>query len=216
MDIIDKGAYKIKTWGKEMDGEFVVDGYSYKGRKPFLKVLEGFKAMMIKGFKRDINGITVEVLDSRIVGAELAIDIACTQNNKRGIAVMKLYGPSSKKQNVVMATKSKGSDIKFVILLAKEVIEPLINKFLNNDDEEDNNDILKEKADINKCSFCDKTFKTEAASKGHITRMHKQTDVESQEKNKSIKNYQNKCDKCDFTVNANRKYLALQLVQKHK
>ena len=216
MEIIDKGAYKIKTWGKEMDGEFVVDGYSYKGRKPFLKVLEGFKAMMIKGFKRDINGITVEVLDSRIVGAELAIDIACTQNNKRGIAVMKLYGPSSKKQNVVMATKSKGSDIKFVILLAKEVIEPLINKFLNNDDEEDNNDILKEKADINKCSFCDKTFKTEAALKGHMTRMHKQTDVETQDKNKSIKNYHNKCDKCDFTANANRKYLALQLVQKHK
>ena len=215
MAIIDKGPYRIKTWGKEMDGEFVVDGYSYKGRKPFLKVLEGFKSMMVKGFKGDINGIKMEVLDSRIVGAELAIDIACTKNKNRGIAVMKIYGPSTKKQNVVMATKSKGSDTKYMVMLAKEVIEPLIDKFLNNDEEEDNNK-GNEKADEIKCSLCDKTFKTKTALKGHLTRMHKQTDDKTQDDIRSVKSYQHKCDKCDFTTNANRRYLALQLVQKHK
>ena len=57
MSIVDKGPYKIKKWGKDIDGEFIVDGYSYKGRKPFLKVLEGFKSMMTKGFVGEVNGV---------------------------------------------------------------------------------------------------------------------------------------------------------------
>ena len=44
--IIDKGPYKLKKWGKEVDGEYIVDGYSYKGRKPLLKALKGFKREM--------------------------------------------------------------------------------------------------------------------------------------------------------------------------
>ena len=55
--------------------------------------------------------LKIKVLDTRIVGAELAIDVECTQNSSRGIAVLKLYGPSTKKQNVVMVTKCKGSDV---------------------------------------------------------------------------------------------------------
>ena len=254
--IIDKGAYKIKIWGKQIDGEFVVDGYSYKGRRSFLKALEGFKAMMVKGFVGDINGVKVEVLDSRIVGAELAIEIACTQNNNRGIAVLKLYGPSTKKQNVVMATKSKGSDQKYVKLLAETIIEPLINEFLNDSDGEKDKDISSKEAGKNIiCSVCDKTAKNAAGLKGHMTKMHggdqlqlkdkqERFDVtvgkdesrdivklildeivddnkkividESVEDEKKLVKYENKCDKCDYKASANRRYIALQIVQKHK
>ena len=89
--------YKFKKWGKDIDGEFIIDGYSYKGKRAFLKPLEGFKKMMKKGFIGDVNDVKIKVLDSRKIGAELAIEIECEENNKRGIAVLKLYGPSTKK-----------------------------------------------------------------------------------------------------------------------
>ena len=97
--------YKLKKWGKDVDGVYVVDGYNYTGKRGFLKALEGFRTRMKKGFIGDINDIQIKVLDARKNGFELAIDIECTQNNDRGIAVLKLYGPSTKKNNVVMVTK---------------------------------------------------------------------------------------------------------------
>ena len=170
MTIIDKGDYKIKKWGKDIDGEFIVDGYSYKGRKPLLKALEGLKAMMVKGFVGEVNEVDIQVLDRRIVGAELAIDIQCTENKNRGKAVLKLYGPSTKKQNVIMATRYKGSDIEYVIMLAEKVVEPLIIRFLNEDKVDENKG--SDKNESIKCNFCEKTAKTTAGLKGHMTKMH--------------------------------------------
>ena len=43
-------AYKLKKWGKDVDGVYIIDGYSYKGKKVFLKALKGFKDMFNKGF----------------------------------------------------------------------------------------------------------------------------------------------------------------------
>ena len=98
--IIDKGIYKLKKWGKDIDGEYIVDGYSFKGRKPFLKALEGLKGLMIKGFIGEVNDVNIQVLDSRIIGAELSIEIQCSQSKNRGNAVLKLYGQSTKKQTI--------------------------------------------------------------------------------------------------------------------
>ena len=247
--IIDKGPYKIKKWGKEVDGEYIVDGYSYKGRKPLLKALKGFKDMTIKGFIGDINGVQIKVLDSRIIGAELAIDIECTENKSRGIAVLKLYGPSTKKQNVIMATKSKGSDVQHVITLAEKVIEPLLEKFLNDDKVKTTINIEKGE---NKCTFCDKTAKTANGLKGHITKMHRNnvsrteevtnnisytneiedeatkiahillneivdnTEDSSDEDETVTKKYENKCDRCEFTVIKSRRYEVIRKLRKHK
>ena len=178
--IIDKGVYKLKKWGKDIDGEYIVDGYSFKGRKPFLKALEGFKAMMIKGFIEEVNGVNLKVLDRRIVGAELAIEIECSKNNSRGIAVLKLYGPSTKKQNVVMVTRSKGSEVKYVVMLAEQVIEPLINKFLNDVGETDKPITIKEAEDF-QCDICDKTVKTSRGLKAHVTKTHKKINITDSE-----------------------------------
>ena len=38
-------AYKENEWGKDMDGEHIIDGYSFKGER----ALEGFKNLMKKG-----------------------------------------------------------------------------------------------------------------------------------------------------------------------
>ena len=84
---------------------------------------------MKKGVSGKVNDIGFKVLDNRKKGAELNIEIEITENDNRCIAVLKLYGPSKKKEFVAMVTKSKQSDSKFVTILAKLVIEPLIKKF---------------------------------------------------------------------------------------
>ena len=171
--------YKLKKCGKDVDGVYIIDGYTYKGKRAFLKAVDGFKKVMKKGFIGEFNIIQIKVLDTRTHGAELAIEIECEVNNSRGIAVLKLYGPSTKKQNVVMVTKSKESDHKYVVMLAERVIEPLMHKFLK--DEENaitvKQPFVKRAVSVKgkkviKCPLCDKTSYSAPGLKVHITRMH--------------------------------------------
>ena len=74
-----------------------------------------------------------KVLDTRRNGAGLDVEVECVKNKSRGIAVLKLYGPSTKKQNVVLVTKSKESDAKFVVITAEEIVRPLNQRFVEGD-----------------------------------------------------------------------------------
>ena len=131
---------------------------------------------MIKWFIGEVNDVNIQVLDSRIIGAELSIEIQCSQSKNRGNAVLKLYGPSTRKQNVVMVTRSKGSEVKYVVTLAKKVIEPLINNFLNDVEETDELKTIKENEDF-QCDICDKTAKTSRGLKAHVTKKNNNTNV---------------------------------------
>ena len=71
------------------------------------------------------------------------------------------------------------------------------------------------KQEDNLCSICEKAFKSPAGVKSHMTRMHKWKDGESLVK-EDEKEYNELCDKCEFKVKAEKKYLALQLLRKHK
>ena len=80
-----------------------------------------------------------------------------------------------------MATKSKGSDQKYVKMLAEKINEHLINKFLNDAQPqlvEGKN--CQEKEDNIKCSICDKPAKSAAGLKGHMTKMHSGDQLQSQ------------------------------------
>ena len=62
-------------------------------------------------------------------GVALDIEIEMIAKGDKGIALVKLYGPyerKAKKDNVVMITKSKQSESKFVTILAEQIIKPLI------------------------------------------------------------------------------------------
>ena len=160
---------------------YIVDGYSFKGKKSFQKALDGLKDLMKKGAVGEVNEIKFKVLDTRTNGAGLDVEIEMASNNSRGIAVLKLYGPSTKKQNVVMVTKSRESDSKFVIMLAEEVIKPLMIKFLGGEDDQTNTQTgVKRTISVGgkemrlvKCPHCDKTSYSVPGLKGHITKMHK-------------------------------------------
>ena len=136
-DIIDDefdvtSQFKEKNWGKNENGQKVVDGYSFRGKQTFLKVVEGFKNIMKKGIENELDGTIFTALDSRKQGNGLEIDVEIADKNDRGKAVMKLYGPSSKKkENVVMVTKYKESDSKYVEKLTENVVRPMIKRMLN-------------------------------------------------------------------------------------
>ena len=174
--------YNESNWGKKVDGEFVIDGFKLKGKQPFRKAKEGLQELLVKGSKSEIDGIKFKVLDARNKGIELELDIEILENAKngvdeRGLAVVKLYGPNKRKENVVTVTKSKGSDIKYVIVLAQKIIKPLIKQFLGVNDQLIGQDVSetlgrdKLVKPVN-CQICEKTFKTVAGLKVHNTKIH--------------------------------------------
>ena len=122
-------AYKQKVWGKNVGDEYVTDGFVFRGKKPFDKALEGLKEIMKKGVQDEICNVKFKVLDDRKNGTGIDIDVEVVDGKERGVGILKLYGPNSKKkENVIMVSKSKDSEHKFVIILTEKVIKPLMDK----------------------------------------------------------------------------------------
>ena len=183
--------YKEKNWGKDENGQKVVDGYSFRGKQSFQKVVEGFKNIMKRGVENDFNGTKFKALDIRKQGNGLEIDIQITEKNDRGKAVMKLYGPSSKKkENVVMVTKYKESDSKYVLKLTENVVKPMMQKMLNQ--VETKISIKKsvsskiKRQTLLKCPFCEVTSHSSPGLKGHITKKHQSVAQEEKEGSSDI------------------------------
>ena len=80
--------YKEKKWGKTQDGEYVIDGYAFRGRQSFHKVVEGMKKFFKKGIEHDMDEIKIKALDAREKGNGLEIDIEMTDKDGRGVAVL--------------------------------------------------------------------------------------------------------------------------------
>ena len=47
--------YKEKIWGKTIDGEYVIDGFVYRGKRSFANVIENLRKTLKRGFKGAIN-----------------------------------------------------------------------------------------------------------------------------------------------------------------
>ena len=228
-----------KTWGKEEAGENITEGYSFTGKKVFGKATEGLKNLLIKGKQKCINGTNIIVLDARKQGAGIEIDIQITDKKERGKSVVKIYDSNPKKKTITVS-KSKGSDQKFVILLAEKIIKPLIKMFLAGQE----TNLMNEDMLENKCGKCNKKFASPTGLKAHITKIHtkkrkaeisndggellnlsgasKETEYSSEiicdEINESKDNkkiYSEKCESCDFSVSADRKYTVIQHMTKH-
>ena len=90
--------YKEKKLGKEDGGEYITDGFVFRGKRMFNKALEGLKVIMKKGVVNEVDGIKFKVLDSRHKGPELEIEIEIVENSVRGVGVLKLYGPNKRKR----------------------------------------------------------------------------------------------------------------------
>ena len=185
--------------------------------------VQGIKETLLRGVNKTLDETHIRVLDTRKNGVALDIEVEVKLKTERGNAIIRLYGPynqQDKKENVIMVTKIKRHHEKFVTILAENVVKPLINEFVKDSFE----DI---EQDENICSVCEKVFKSANGLKSHITRMHKMNIEEMFSKEvqssphetcnkEEKKEYLELCDKCDFKVRAEKKYLALQLLRKHK
>ena len=236
--------YDESTWGKKIDGQYVIDGFKFKGKQSFKEPREYLERLMVRGAKGEINGSKYKILDARLKGIETEVDLQIEIENakagieNRGTAVIKLYGPNKRKENSVTVTKFKKSDIKFVSIIAQKIIRPLIKQSL---DLQENGMVSKQETVI-KCGKCDKTFNTNRGLKGHNTKIHEgrkraQLEVDSKpgthlcvedeadediggEKLKSYqkeeKKYSSKCNQCDYEIKTKRKYELIQNGLKHK
>ena len=233
----NSNAYKESNWGKKVDGEYIIDGYKYKGRQAFKSTREKLEYLLQRGKQSEINGVSYTVLDTRIKGVELEVEIGISESKKapdsRGVAMVKLYGPNKRKENTVTVTKSKESDIKFVKILALKIIKPLIDNILSTESTEV---IAGDKRSNQgfKCKICDKSFVSEPGMKGHMTKMHKEdgekmkdiinldNETEFEDVDKVIhdikeeKKYSSKCSQCEIHFEASMKYGLIQHILEHK
>ena len=111
----------------------------------------------------------------------MEIEIEIVENKNKGIAILKLYGPNKKKESVVTVSRGKGSDPKFVIILAQKILKPFMNEILRGNLKKEESiengtkhaiTVKGEKVNLQKCPHCEETSYSMPGLKGHITKMH--------------------------------------------
>ena len=78
-------AFKESTWGKKIDGEFVIDGFKFRGRQPFKAAKEEMVKLMVKGRQSEVDGLKFKVLDAREKGIEIEVEVQIKENAKMGV-----------------------------------------------------------------------------------------------------------------------------------
>ena len=229
--------FKVSTWGKKVDGEFIVDGYKFRGRQPFRRAKEGLEKLMVRGSQGEVEGLIYKVLDDRNKGVEKEVDVEVHENTKkgvdsRGVAVLKQYGPNKRNE-----TKNKYSDIRFVTILPEKVVKPLIRSFLAVEEKSKENKIPKGL----KCETCEKTFQTMRGLEGHNTKVHSEgCKTENEDMNTEIlwneestidedtvaeniveeieeeKRYLSTCKLCNLKMEAQKKYVLIKQIKEHR
>ena len=171
-DVIDDMVYNENSWPKEDPS-----GFSFKGKKKlFAKAVENIKLLMKKGNQKIVESIAFKVLDCRKMNHGNEYDVEVSKEKERGIAVLKIFGPNGKKEHTIMINKSKKHDVKFVELLAIDVIKPLLDRFGSGDGWKsfvktapNQSDNLKK---VHNCHICKKGLCTEKNLKNQLEKIH--------------------------------------------
>ena len=98
VEVTTPEGYKEKKWGKKEEGEYVVDGYTLKGKNILKKAKEDLCEFLKKGLESEVNGTKFKVLDRQEKGSGLEIDVRVVEKSEIGIGILKLYGPNKKRQ----------------------------------------------------------------------------------------------------------------------
>jgi len=84
-----------------------------------------------KGAHKKINNLEVTVANHKVNNGSLEVELEVIKDNDRGNAVLKFFGPNSKKVQTLLVSKSRNHDFIFVKIISEEVIKPLIDRFIS-------------------------------------------------------------------------------------
>ena len=124
-----------------------------------------------------INNHKVVVKDVREVSYEVEADIEISKGRTKGLAGIKIWGPSksakgNKNKCTIIVTKYPHYDGKYVTLLSKKGVKPLLDLYLKGEGWKSIVTKIKNASkDRIQCTKCDKSF-GKAYIKTHIAKMH--------------------------------------------
>ena len=167
-----------------IDYEHIVDdesgAESYKGTKPcFVETVKAVKQRLqekVGGYIKKINNHNMVVRDVRYVDYGVEADIEISKGRLRGVAKLKIWGPSKspkgKNKCHITAARFPKADKKYATILSKKIIKPLIDSYLKGDGW---NTIMSSKPITRnervQCTECDK-FVSKLYLNTHSTKMH--------------------------------------------
>ena len=164
--------YDEHFWCKDKDTPV---GFTFKSKKQdFVKACENIKSYfqkVQKGSQKQMDNLAFRILDSRSKENGPEMDIEIIKNKNRGNAVLKFYGPNIKSgECTLMITKSKKHEVKYVKLLAIDVIKIMIDKFISGEGW----GLIFKKNTTQQfiCSPCNKSFVCEKNMNTHMEKFH--------------------------------------------
>ena len=143
--------YKESSWPAKPE---TPKGFTFKGKSKMMTyAMEKTKATLKKGIEKEINYIKFKVLDAKTLGGATQVTVEMSDNEGRGNAIIDFWGPNKNKQCTILIKKSKEHDEKFVNILAKQIIQPildciisgknLVNMFSNSGKKEETSNLRK-------------------------------------------------------------------------
>ena len=169
--------YEVNYWRKEED---IPTGFTFKSKKKiFVKAVDNIKITLKKGVQFEIDDLIIEILDRRNGQNGVEIDIEIIDKKDRGQAVLKVFGPNSRKECTLMINKSKKHEAKFVKILAVCIIKRLLDSFISG---QSWNNFFKKKGSMafkkpKSCESCSKGFLNDMTLNRHIKQYHVENKV---------------------------------------
>ena len=172
--------YKVNFWPAKPDAP---KGYTFKGKSKTMTFIVGkIKNEMKKGTEKEMDNVKFKVLDNRIVGGATQVMIEMNDKEGRGNAIADFWGPNKRKECTIMIKKSREHEERYVTILAKSIIQPLLDCFISGDhsgslfrNSKPINTKKKQKTE-NKCKICEKKLSSQKYLKVHMERMHVKED----------------------------------------
>ena len=129
-----------------------------------------------KGLKKQTQNLQISVLDLKMRGNNPELEIEVEKGKDRGYAIIKIFGPNNKNECTLMINKSKKQEIKFVKIVADEVVMIMLNSFIAG---QDFSKIFKENTQKKifqnvSCKSCSFRTSTTNKLKEHIDKHHKE------------------------------------------
>ena len=120
-----KGVYKESAWPAKPEEP---KGFTFKGKSKMMGyITEKAKNALKKGSDNEIGTIKFKVLDSKKIGGPTQITVEVADNEGRGISIVDFWGPNKRKECTVMIKKTKDHEERYVKILAKQIIQPILD-----------------------------------------------------------------------------------------